>query len=74
MTFGIKKIPSNFRDTLSQDSLKHLQTLEFQAAKWLDKSIVTCADYHDPYYEVKSKLTNLIAVIGVINLNRQIEE
>ena len=70
--FNLKKVPDQFRDSLSRDDLYQLQLVEWKVAEWLNESIDLCLDYHEPYREIKKKLKNLIAVIGVINLNRQI--
>jgi len=70
--FSLKRIPDHFRDSLGKNELYQLQLVEWKIAEWLDESIDNCMDYHKPYSEIKKKLTNLIAVIGVINLNRQI--
>ena len=70
--FDLKKVPDQFRDSLNANELYQLQLVEWKIAEWLNESIDKCLDYHDPYPEIKKRLTNLIAVIGVINLNRQI--
>ncbi len=64
--FGLSKVPKNFRDTLSEDSLKQLQLVEWKIAQWLEKAIDGCSDYHEPYYIIKTKLKSLIEVIGNI--------
>jgi Rha family phage regulatory protein len=70
--FNLKKVPDQFRDTLDKNEIYQLQLVEWKIAEWLNESIDNCLDYHNPYTEIKSKLKNLVAVIGVINLNRQI--
>ncbi len=70
--FDLKKVPDEFRDSLNENELYQLQLVEWKIAEWLNESIYKCLDYHEPYREIKKRLTNLIAVIGVINLNRQI--
>jgi len=70
--FSLKKVPALFRDNLSKNELYQLQLVEWKIAEWLKESIDSCLDYHEPYAEIKKKLKNLVAVIGVINLNRQI--
>jgi len=70
--FDLKKVPHQFRDSLGKNKLSQLQLVEWKVAEWLDESIDKCLDYHKPYPEIKSKLKNLVTVIGVINLNRQI--
>ncbi|WP_300461290.1 Rha family transcriptional regulator [Desulfobacula sp.] len=70
--FDLKKIPDQFRDSLGVNELYQLQLVEWKVAEWLKEALDDCLDYHDPYREIKKKLKNLIAVIGVINLNRLI--
>lgn len=71
--FNLKKVPDRFRDNLNENELYQLELVEWKIAEWLNKSIDKCLDYHEPFPEIKSKLKNLVAVIGIINLNRQIE-
>lgn len=70
--FNLKKIPDQFRDTLDKNELYQLQLVEWKVAEWLNASLDSCLDYHEPYSEIKRKLKHLVAVIGVINLNSQI--
>ncbi len=70
--FDLKKAPDQFRDSLGENELYQLQLVEWKIAEWLNEALDRCHDYHEPYPEVKKKLKNLVAVIGVINLNRQI--
>jgi len=70
--FSLKKVPDQFRDSLGKNELYQLQLVEWKIAEWLNQSIDSCLDYHEPYVEIKKKLKTLVAVIGVINLNRQI--
>ena len=71
--FNLKIVPDRFRDSLGKNELFQLGLVEWKVADWLNESIDKCFDYHEPYTEIKSKLKNLVAVIGVINLNRQID-
>ena len=70
--FNLKKVPAQFRDSLYMNELYQLQLVEWKVADWLNESLDICLDYHEPYLEIKKKLKNLVAVIGVINLNSQI--
>ena len=70
--FDIKKVPGQFRETLSENELYQLQLVEWKLAEWLNDAIESCQDYHEPYQEIKKKLKSLIAVIGSIDLNCQI--
>ena len=65
--FGLKKAPSNFRDTLGKEALKQLKMVEWNVSQWLNQAIKTCTDYHQPYKEIKGKLKALISVIGIMN-------
>jgi phage regulator Rha-like protein len=70
--FDLKKVPNHFRDSLGVNELSQIELVEWKLAEWLNDSLTSCLDYHEPYHEIKKKLKNLVAVIGVINLNRQI--
>lgn len=74
LVFNLEKVPGQFRDSLGKTELSQLQLVEWKIAEWLNEYIDSCLDYHEPYREVKNKLKSLVVVIGVINLNRQIEE
>jgi len=72
--FNLMKVPDRFRDSLDKTELYQLQLVEWKVAEWLNESIDKCLDYHEPYYELKMMLKSVVSVIGIINLNRQIEE
>jgi Rha family phage regulatory protein len=67
--FGLKKVPGNFRDLLDEASLKRLRFIEEHAAIWLNEAVQEAIDYHAPFKVLKSKLKNLIDVIGGIDLH-----
>ena len=64
--FGTSEVPQNFRDTLNNVSLNHLQFVERHTTQWLDNAVAECLDYHEPYNIIKNKLKSLVNVIGHI--------
>jgi len=71
--FGITRVPLDFRDSLGHNSLKQLKNIEWQVSQWLTKAIETCNDYHEPYREIKEKLSILVSVVGVMSPYLQME-
>lgn len=51
--FDLKKVPDQFRDSLDKNDLYQLQLVEWKVAEWLNNSINSCFDYHEPYSEIK---------------------
>ena len=69
IAFGLKKIPKDFRNTLDEKTLRHLQMIEWKVSQWLDDAITRGGDYHAPYHDIKERMGMLIEIIGTIRMS-----